>query len=74
MGMTMEAQKQMEAAKKETEERANAKQQQQEANKEIASKMEEFKRVLLASQHKLKELTSEMDKMNAQYQKLLEVC
>jgi hypothetical protein len=43
MGMTMEAQKQLEAAKKE-------------------------------SQHKVEELTTEMAKLNAEYQKLVEVC
>jgi hypothetical protein len=35
--------------------------------------MEEFKRALLASQHKVEELTGEMAKLDAEYQKLLEV-
>jgi hypothetical protein len=74
MGMTMEAQKQLEAAKKEAEESANAKQQQHVANREIASKMEEFKRALLASQHKAQELTGELAKLNAEYQTLFKVC
>jgi uncharacterized protein YpmS len=74
MGMTLEAQKQLEAAKKETDEKsAKAKHQQELANREIASKMEEFKRALLASQHKVG-LSREMAELNAKYQKLVEVC
>jgi chromosome segregation ATPase len=75
MAATMEAQKQMEAAKKEADEKSdNAKQRHQEANTEIVSKMEEFKRAILAGQQKAQELTAEMAKLNEEYQTLLEVC
>jgi TorA maturation chaperone TorD len=69
-----EDKKQPEAAKKEeTEETANSNQQDK-TKEEIIREMDELKMAFLANQQKLAEVNVEMEKLNANYQKLFEVC
>jgi phage-related minor tail protein len=66
--------KQLDAAKKEEHQESSNANQQDKAKEQMVRNMDEFKMAFLASQQKLEDLNAEMEKLNANYRKLFEVC